>query len=530
MARSSSPCFVQQRTETRKVERRIAVQVIVAQSVAVHLRLYQEHALARPRDRTQLGGGIGRHFERARQRHLARFPVRDPDRTLHGMETVVDGNDLAVVANHHKFVLRRLPNGGVGLLLAEIPIYDAIREDRPSVAQVPPQEPPRAPLARTRKLDPRLQGLGLRVLRGQNEILQLVRRLAEQHGSLLRHERIASVPAAARTLFGIGDRRLALPLGIEGKLVLCVGPGINAFRRHHLLQRFHVGTSVIAGLADERGRIRRPERALEILRTRPPQVILRKLRLASDHVGRPPGRRRDVGRERIEVPQNARQSLAADAVAGGIRRVLAPMARDRTVLLVVGAPERKARMRPEPHDYRPRLIRDGLRKGIVLPRFHVAHHEVLPDQNAVPVAEIIERIRFIDPAAPDANHVAVQVHEHVEAFLEMLRIARVEGVHGRPVAAVHIDRRPVYDEAKRAGILLRMPVGAFEAHRPEADLADVARQDATVAVEQFRRGVVKFRLPGGARPPEVGVLHPHPVEGLGETVGMHTLRHSLAVA
>ena len=216
-----------------------------------------------------------------------------------------------------------------------------------------------------------------------------------------------------RSLFGICNRRLATPLIVENELVCGARPRIHASRRHHSFERLNIRTSVIASLAHESWRIGRPERTLEILGARTPQVILGKLRLAGHDIRRPPRGGRDIWRERIKIPEDARQHLAADAVTGGIGGILPPVARDRTILLVVRAPQRKTWVRPQAHDLNLSLLLYRLCEIVVLLRLHIAHHEILPNKNTVSVTEIVKRIRFIHTSAPDADHVAVQVNQHV---------------------------------------------------------------------------------------------------------------------
>ena len=102
-------------------------------------------------------------------------------------ESVVHCNKRMVIPYHHKFVTRRHLYGIVRLLLSKVIVHHAIGNDRPAVTQVPPEKPPHAPLLRTGKLNPRLERLSLRMLRGRHKIFKLIGASAEHDLRLLRH-------------------------------------------------------------------------------------------------------------------------------------------------------------------------------------------------------------------------------------------------------------------------------------------------------------------------------------------------------
>ena len=188
-------------------------------------------------------------------------------------------------------------------------------------------------------------------------------------------------------------------------------------------------------------------------------------------------------------------------------------------------------MAAEPHHHLLRLVVDDAREVLVLRRGDVAHHEVLPHHDAVRVAEVEERLRLVHAAAPHADHVAVEVVDHREAPGQVLRVARVERVHRTPVRPLHERRLAVDQEAERAGILRRVPVGPLELDGAQADLAFVAREHAPLLVEQLRRRVVERRLAARpARPPEVGVADEQAVARLEEAHHVLRPRRDLSAA
>src|SRR5438067_10549604 len=112
--------------------------------------------------------------------------------------------------------------------------------------------------------------------------------------------------------------------------------------------------------------------------------------------------------------------------------------------LVVAAPDDDARMVAQPTDVIRRLLPHVSQERLVA-RIHAARkHELLPDEYAHLIAEIVEIIGLINPAAPDAQHIHVRV---ADGFDE-LTIARACDARGKtvgrnPVAALGEDGHAV---------------------------------------------------------------------------------------
>ena len=62
-----------------------------------------------------------------------------------------------------------------------------------------------------------------------------------------------------------------------------------------------------------------------------------------------------------------------------------------------------------------------------------AHGEVLPDHDAVGVAEVEEGVILVDVTAPAADDVAACLVQHLQGLGQSFGIPGVEGVQGHPV-------------------------------------------------------------------------------------------------
>ncbi len=96
-------------------------------------------------------------------------------------------------------------------------------------------------------------------------------------------------------------------------------------------------------------------------------------------------------------------------------------------------------------------------------------HEVLPDHDAVAVAQIVEFVGFVDAASPHAHHVGIGFHKVSNAALVIaVRHSCDERVVGNPVVAVGVHRHVVDVDLERTAHV----VGAgIDMHRTEADAA-----------------------------------------------------------
>ena len=102
-------------------------------------------------------------------------------------------------------------------------------------------------------------------------------------------------------------------------------------------------------------------------------------------------------------------------------------------------------------------------------------HEVLPDQDAVAVAQVVEGLGLVVAAAPNPDHVVVGVRRGAEQRAELCRRdASREGVRRNPVGSLGEDRDPVDDEGERlAGLVGFAP--EFEGAQAYLVVPDIER-------------------------------------------------------
>ena len=127
------------------------------------------------------------------------------------------------------------------------------------------------------------------------------------------------------------------------------------------------------------------------------------------------GRRGTVGATGVQVPDQPGQDPVKESPIAlpdrfGVCRIFGEFLLPAPVVpalvdLVVAAPEGQAGVAPQPDDLLPGFLGDVIQKCRV-PRVHgTGKHEVLPDQDAPPVAGVKKGIWRIDAPAPDTQHV-----------------------------------------------------------------------------------------------------------------------------
>ncbi len=391
----------------------------------------------------------------------------------------------------------------VGHLLGAVIVHHGVGDDGPSVAQVPPDDARLPGLVATPHLHEELHGLGLDRLRGEDEVLQLARHLAEEQADLVQHK---VVPGEGLALFGEAADGLGEPFLVP---LVALLPGVDAFGRHHAAQALLVGAAVVADFADEGTGGLGVERVL-VVAARAPEVVFGPEVLAAAVVvdGLADIRRAgQIGPRRVELIDDGGDGAAGDFVAVGVDAEGPQAPSQRDVVLVVAAPEGDAGVVPQLRHHGGDLPADALLEVGALGVEGAAHREVLPYQDALGVAYLEELVVLIHVAAPAADHVAVHVHGHLQHVLHLCRVAAVQGVDGHPVGAVDEDVLAVHHEVELARLLRQVHVREVELHGAQSDAARVLGQHRAGLVHQFQFGVVQRRLAIAARPPQVGVLN-----------------------
>src|SRR6266481_8057138 len=102
-----------------------------------------------------------------------------------------------------------------------------------------------------------------------------------------------------------------------------------------------------------------------------------------------------------------------------------------------------------------RFLANVVEKLLVARVHAAAEHEVLPDENPLLVAEIIEIVTLVNTAAPDAQHIHVGVAHGAKQFAILVPgDASRKAVSRNPVAAFGKDRHAVdYKGEAFAGIV-----------------------------------------------------------------------------
>ena len=206
-----------------------------------------------------------------------------------------------------------------------------------------------------------------------------------------------------------------------------------------------------------------------------------------------------IGAVRIKTVQNVRDDFARQAVGTGFDIGIAPVAHG--VHFVVARPKRQTRMLPQLFDGPFDLRRETGQKLFRLRRERACDHEIMPDHDAVFVAVVVEGLRAVGAAAPDAQHVAAQICEQFQDRNFTLVVQAVQGVRRNPVGAFHHDRRAVHDETRHE--ILRVFV-VFEHHGPQADAFLLLEQQLLAGIDA-NRCVIKVLFTVTQRPPKLWI-------------------------
>jgi len=312
-----------------------------------------------------------------------------------------------------------------------------------------------------------------------------------------------------------------LPLVVPAVLSL---PGPERVGRDKTANRADIRAAVIADLSDEMRAVLGIERAF-IVAARPPQVLFRRPR--PDIRGRMCGEDgrhvRRTGHERamrVHAVHHLRQHLPAEAVVLRRQAVVDIHAVD----FVVAAPDGEAGVVAQPYGHGLSLCAHLGQEVLRLRIARAGEREVLPDQDALLVAEVEEAVALVCIAAPAAHHVAADVIEQRNGAVDPFGVAAVEGVERHPVRALDHDRLAVDVDDEMAGRVrravmashggrrsLRRPhlpgrLRAVHRYRADADAVGPFSQHRAPATE-LRGHRVQVRCAIPARPPEPRTGH-----------------------
>ena len=167
--------------------------------------------------------------------------------------------------------------------------------------------------------------------------------------------------------------------------------------------------------------------------------------------------------------------------------------------LVITAPERDGGMRGEAFHLIIDLVFDIVEEILAAGIEIAGEHEILPDQQAKTVAEIVEPVFLIEPAAPDADHVHIGLDRGAEKVFGLFPAGqRIKRIGGDPVGAAAEDFPAVDAEGEAAAglVLVRQKLDGSEADLPGHGL-----------IGQFHRQLVERLFATAGWPPEFRIFY-----------------------
>ena len=133
-------------------------------------------------------------------------------------------------------------------------------------------------------------------------------------------------------------------------------------------------------------------------------------------------------------------------------------------------------------------------------------HEVLPHQQAVLIAQLVEAAVGVVPAAPDPQGVEVGVHGLTDdGFPPPVGDAAEQTVHGNQIRAHGENLHAVQHKAEFAALAVRVRLRA-DGEGAQAELL-MAAVDDPAAAEQLHVQVIKGLVAIASCPPQLRIVH-----------------------
>ena len=130
--------------------------------------------------------------------------------------------------------------------------------------------------------------------------------------------------------------------------------------------------------------------------------------------------------------------------------------------------------------------------------------EILPHEETERVAGLVERLRLVNAAAPDAQQIDIGIARlRNPRGVTLRRHAGQEAIVGNPVRAAHEDRDVVDNDRESGAVFVGRGV---EADGAEACLACPAVEDFACLVGKYDVEVVQRLVAESVRPPKFRVL------------------------
>ena len=198
--------------------------------------------------------------------------------------------------------------------------------------------------------------------------------------------------------------------------------------------------------------------------------------------------------------------VEVDVVVTHMLGVLGTGVDDHVLHLVVAAEDGKGRMMVQAVQVVDGLGGEFLPHLVGEPDVGAGHHEVLPDHDALLVAEVVELVLGVVAAAPDAERIEIGVDGPLDVVLQTLVSDPAEQiVHGDVVGAHGEDLHAVDDECELTALFVGVLLGA-DRQGPQADALFHGIDDHAL-MDQLDKHIVQGLFAKAADPPEPGIFH-----------------------
>lgn len=182
-----------------QLERRLTVKVMILAGLSAECVFYKQNALPfRFGKRGDDASSVGRYLEVSLEKLFSAFDIGYDDGAFGRPAGVVDGNErqsaILCVVYENTDGSSGIMQIAVGTFFRVVVIYDGVREDWPTVAQIPPDDAGFVlEFVATPKLQEVFHGLALHALRGVDEIFEFLGHIFEYVLHLVCHQPVAVV-------------------------------------------------------------------------------------------------------------------------------------------------------------------------------------------------------------------------------------------------------------------------------------------------------------------------------------------------
>ena len=176
------------------------------------------------------------------------------------------------------------------------------------------------------------------------------------------------------------------------------------------------------------------------------------------------------------------------------------------IILIVARPKNQGCVIAKFEHHRSNLLLDHFSEIVPLRIECTAHPKILPYENPVFIAKVKEGGIFVNIASPTADHIAIDIHSHIDHGIQMRFVPAMQCVHRYPVGSVNEYGFIIHYETELSGFTGKIDVIHIQFYGADSDFAIISIQLFTIRTDQLYTGIVEGCIAITSRPPEIGII------------------------